>query len=319
MTFSRSPYVLALGAVALWSTVASAFKLTLGYLTPTQLLLGSSLVSCVTLGLLLVIRGQFSALGRLPRRDWWRSAWLGLLNPTLYYWVLLEAYDRLPAQEAQALNYTWALVLTYLAVPMLGQRLRWTDVAAGVVCYSGVLIVATHGRPWAMEFADPVGTTLALGSTVIWALYWIYNTKDRLDPIQRLFMNFLCALPWVILLMAFQTQQWLPRWQGWAGAAYVGLFEMGITFVLWLTALRTASNTSRVSNLIFLSPFVSLLLIGHVLGETVLASTWYGLLLIIAGLGVQRWGVSRGGGSRAAESGVAASSLDGSGVDRPGV
>ena len=70
----------------------------------------------------------------------------------------------------------------------------------------------------------------------------------------------------------------------------MGMFEMGITFVLWLSALRLASNASRVSNLIFLSPFVSLLFIGRLVGEQVLASTWLGLVLIIGGLGVQRWG-----------------------------
>ena len=32
---------------------------------------------------------------------------------------------------------------------------------------------------------------------------------------------------------------------------YVGLFEMGITFVLWLSALKSTNNTARISNLIF--------------------------------------------------------------------
>lgn len=289
----KRPYLLALGAVAFWSTVASAFKLTLAHLEPALLLLGSSIVSCAALGSMLVGRGQWQQLRQVGARQWLRSAGLGLLNPTLYYWVLLQAYDRLPAQEAQALNYTWALVLTYLAVPLLGQRLRWTDVTAGLVCYGGVLVVATHGRPLSMEFADPVGTGLALGSTVIWALYWIYNTRDGLDAVLRLFMNFCCALPLIVILVLLEVDEWTWTWEGWAGAAYVGLFEMGVTFVLWLTALRTATNTSRVSNLIFLSPFVSLILIGHVVGETILSSTWIGLILIIAGLAVQRWGASR--------------------------
>ena len=42
---------------------------------------------------------------------------------------------------------------------------------------------------------------------------------------------------------------------------------MGITYVLWQWALRYAENTSRVGNLIFISPFCSLVLIHFVLGR----------------------------------------------------
>ena len=47
-------------------------------------------------------------LCRLSRRDWQQSLLPGLLNPCLYYLVLFKAYELLPAQQAQALNYSWA-------------------------------------------------------------------------------------------------------------------------------------------------------------------------------------------------------------------
>ena len=63
-----------------------------------------------------------------------------LLNPVLYYLVLFEAYDRLPAQIAQPLNYTWAITLALLAVPLLGQRLSGRDMLAVLLGYGGVVI-----------------------------------------------------------------------------------------------------------------------------------------------------------------------------------
>ena len=65
---------------------------------------------------------------------------------------------------------------------------------------------------------------------------------------------------------------------------------MGLTFLLWLTALRLTDNTARVGNLIFLSPFLSLVLIHFVVGETILASSVLGLGLIVAGLLYQQYG-----------------------------
>jgi drug/metabolite transporter (DMT)-like permease len=75
---------------------------------------------------------------------------------------------------------------------------------------------------------------------------------------------------------------------GFLGAAYVGVFEMGLAFTLWLSAMKNAANTARIANLIFLSPFLSLVFIHFVAGEAILPSTFAGLVLIMAGLAIQR-------------------------------
>jgi drug/metabolite transporter (DMT)-like permease len=81
----------------------------------------------------------------------------------------------------------------------------------------------------------------------------------------------------------------IPEFYGLAGAAYIGIFEMGLTFFLWLKALSLSSNTAKVSNLIFLSPFISLIIISLILKETITHSTVIGLILIISGILIQRF------------------------------
>lgn len=286
--------LLALGAVLMWSTVATAFKLSLEHLAPIQLLAWACVASVLTLGLLLLVTGQLPAVLQGSRSDYLRSLGLGVINPLAYYIVLFEAYDRLPAQEAQPLNYTWAFTLALLAVPLLGQRLTRMDIIGGLVAYGGVWTIATRGQVLSAEFANPVGVALALGSTVLWALYWIYSARDRRDPLVALFCNFAMALPLVLLAYAVTTGVSLPDWRGLAGAAYVGVFEMGLAFALWLGAMRLTRSTARISNLIFLSPFLSLFFIRAFVGESILPSTWVGLALIIAGLALQQAFRSRG-------------------------
>jgi drug/metabolite transporter (DMT)-like permease len=77
------------------------------------------------------------------------------------------------------------------------------------------------------------------------------------------------------------SRPWIESWQGLAAAVYVGMFEMGITFVLWSMALQNTSRIARISNLIFLAPFLSLFLIQGVLNEAIHGSTLVGLLLIV--------------------------------------
>jgi drug/metabolite transporter (DMT)-like permease len=278
-----------LGAVLLWSTVATAFKLSLQYLSPVQLLAWASVVSLLTLGVLLLATGRLTDVFRGTRRDYLRSLALGLVNPLCYYLVLFEAYDRLPAQEAQPLNYTWAFTLALLAVPLLGHRLTRADVLGGLVAYAGVWVIATRGEVFGLEFANPAGVALALGSTLLWAVYWIYSTRDKRDPLVALFCNFALGLPFVLLVCALTDGLAIPDWRGLAGAAWVGVFEMGLAFALWLSALRLTSSASRIGNLIFLSPFLSLFFIRAFVGETILPSTWVGLGLIVAGLAAQHW------------------------------
>ena len=68
---------------------------------------------------------------------------------------------------------------------------------------------------------------------------------------------------------------------------------MGLTFVLGLGALRRARNAARVANLIFLSPFLSLLFIHRLVGESIEPATLLGLVIIVSGLLLQRWGAHR--------------------------
>lgn len=286
MSGDRTAILYGLGAVALWSTVATAFKVALSYMSPLELIWLASVVSWLLMGALVIRQGL---LKEALRHGWRTAAWAGLMNPVAYYLVLFGAYDRLPGQEAMALNYTWALAMAFLAVPILGQRLTRIDVLAGLVAYAGVWVIATRGQVFNVAFADPLGVGLALASTLLWALYWLLNVRDRRPPLVAQWQNFAVGLPIFTLLMLLGPGFSWSAWAAVGAGVYVGLFEMGIAFVLWQLAIHGVSRTARVSNLIFLSPPVSLLLLYLVVGEPILASTLVGLVLILGGLGLQQW------------------------------
>ena len=281
-------YLFAIFAILLWSTVASAFKLSLTYFDALNLLLYASFFSLCVFFCAMVYQRKFHILWLYSKKTYFKLALLGLINPFIYYLVLFRAYELLPAQEAQPINYTWALTLTYLSVLILKQKISIYDFLAGLICYCGVFIISTHGDLWSFSFSNLRGVALALFSTVLWSLYWIYNTKLHVDSLVGLFINFCFGVP-AILLYALITSHLLTfNLNGFLGSAYVGVFEMGITFILWLQAMKLSSNTAKIANLIFISPFLSLVFISIFVGETILFSTFIGLIFIIMGLLVQQ-------------------------------
>lgn len=278
----------ALGAVLLWSTVATAFKLSLDALTVAELLAYSSLVSFLALCVVILLRRAPAGLRQWPLREYAHSALLGLINPFAYYLVLFSAYDRLPAQEAQPLNYTWPLVLALFSTVFLRQRIRRGVYAAMVVSFAGVWIISTRGDVFALRFSDPLGVGLAMGSSVLWAAYWMLTMRSTADPEEKLLVNAGFGSLYTLLFLAVTEGLRVPSLAGALGASYVGVFEMGLTFVLWLRALKLSSTTARVGALVYLSPFLSLVLIHFVVGEDIAASTLVGLVLIVAGIAVQQ-------------------------------
>ncbi|SJN56237.1 aromatic amino acid exporter [Vibrio ruber DSM 16370] len=278
-----------LTAVLLWSTVATAFKLTLAQLTPIQMLTVACVISIISLVVICAYQRQLHLI--LPTFAANPTYFIisGLINPLSYYLILFQAYRLLPASQAQSINYSWAMTLTIMAAIFLKQKIRKQDYFAAALCYLGVLVIATRGNLLALDFDSPVGVGLALSSTLLWAGFWILNTRNTADPVVSLLLGFLVALPCTLILSLYEGAGWNHiTTQGWLSAVYVGLFEMGITFFLWLNALKRTRHTARISNLIFISPFISLLLLSVIIQEQIHPATIVGLVCIIAGLTIQQ-------------------------------
>ena len=283
MNNERKALLLGLGAVLLWSTVATGFKLGLEHLEPLQLLFTGAGFSSVVFVVATLRTGW--PVRHLRLREAFTFA---LLNPVLYYLILFEAYDRLPAQIAQPLNYTWAIMLALLASPILGQKLTRKTASGIALGYLGVLVLLSQGSFDALPDLDGLGVALALASTLLWAAYWLFNTRSTAEPTALMATSFLLATP--VLGLLCWLGPGLPPWQTetFLYGAWVGCIEMGFTFLLWQQALKLTNHAARIGQLVFLSPFLSLLLISSVLEEQIHATSWIGLLIIVVGLLITR-------------------------------
>jgi drug/metabolite transporter (DMT)-like permease len=288
MDKEKKSYIYALSAVLLWSTVASAFKLALREVNVIQLLFYSTIVSTITLFILVLFQRKLHLVLSQTKGDIFKSALLGFLNPFFYYIILFRAYDLLPAQEAQPLNYTWAIVLAILSIPILKQKLSIKAFIAIFISFIGVLVISTKGNITSLKFTNTEGVLFAVGSSLVWAVYWLFSVRDKRDVTVKLLTGFIFGSIYISITALATGNIILPNIKGILSTSYIGVFEMGITFFLWLKAMNLSERSGVLGNFIYLSPFISFIFIHFIVGEDIHISSVLGLLLIITGVILQQ-------------------------------
>ncbi len=282
MKSDRSAVLLALASVMCWSGAATAFKKALLFGSPWLVVFAGSVISTIVFAAALAVGRT-----RIRRDDVISGLYLGFMNPFLYYLVLLNAYHGLPAQIAMVVNYLWPVVLVLLSVPLLGQKLNMKGLAGIFLSFAGVAFLALMGRSTFEISATPL--ILAFASTLIWAVYWVLKTRNKGKTTAVLFTGFVSGSIYLFVYglatgREFTLHSGILPW-----VLYIGIFEMGLTYIMWNTALKWASSAAAVSGMIFLTPFLALVLIGLVVGEKIALSTVTGLLLVVAGILIERW------------------------------
>jgi drug/metabolite transporter (DMT)-like permease len=288
VTDQTKAYLYAGIAIFFWSTVASAFKVGLQHINFIQFLFFATWTSLLILLIINLSQGKLKQLKSLGIKDLAFSALMGALSPFAYYLVLFKAYEMLPAQVAQPLNMVWPIVLVFLSVILLKQKISYKSFIALFISFIGVYFIASQGAPGTLVFREPAGVILAAGSSLIWSIYWIYNVKMGLDENLQLLLNFFFASVYITLFLLFFNDFHNLDTTGTGLAVYAGIFEMGVTFVLWIKAMKLTASNDKISNLVYIAPFISLVFIHYFVGETIYATSLIGLTLIVLGILVEK-------------------------------
>jgi len=289
----KKAYLYASIAIFFWATIASVFKLGLRYTHPSSLLLWANGISFfVFLGIILY-RKEIPALRAQTVKDYLRSALLGMFMPFGYYLILFEAYSRLPGQVAQPLNMIWPIILVFLSGLILKQHIRGKSYIALVISFAGILLVSSQGDLTEFRHTNFTGVSLAAGSSVIWAFFWIFHMKDPRREEIKLFTNFFFSFIYIFLFVLISGKEIFPPKEAILAGIYAGLFEMGFTFFFWMKALNLARTTAAISNLVYLAPFLSLIFIHYLVGEKIFITTLPGLILITLGIIFQNYSFNK--------------------------
>lgn len=284
MTQNSKSILLAATAVLSWATVATAFKIALSHLTVFNMLFIATCTALLIFAAMMTIEKKWGLLRAMSGKDLFASGLLGVLNPVVYYLVLFKAYDMLPAQMAQPLNYAWPIVLLLLLAIFNHERIPAKKYIGMALSVGGVVCISLGGGG-VKGSVSAAGVIMALMSAALWAIYWMFNNrlKGKVDTTVALFLGFLFGSLVLLAAGCFVGIE-IDSLDGLLSGIYIGCFEMGIPFLTFGMALRITSNPALINQMCYLSPFISLFLIAIVLGETIVPATYVGLMLIVAGL-----------------------------------
>lgn len=276
--------ILASVAVLSWSTVATAFKVALQKMTTFEMLFVACATALIIFTVWMLATGSWHELRLITTNLWLRFAVLGLIAPVVYYLMLFKAYDLLPAQVAQPINYIWPILLVVLIAFHERKPIPKSKYFGMAVSLGGVVCISLGGGVIEGSLSI-VGIIFAIVSAGLWALYWMINDslKDKVSEIPALFLTFLFGMIYLFIGNFFHPIKHLEPGSVFAGM-YIGAFEMGVPFICFGIAIRETRNPALINQLCYLAPFLSLFIISVVLEEPIMFSTYLGLALIIGGI-----------------------------------
>lgn len=213
---------------------------------------------------------------------WWRSAVLGALNFSAFWFLLFVAVYRLPGGVAATVGAVQPLIVIGLARLVLSTPIRRSVLLAACVGLFGVALLVLSPR----AALDPLGVAAALGGAASMAGGTVLTRRWQ-PPVPlvtftawQLAAGGLILLPLALWLEPIPATLTVPNI---LALVWLGLVGAALTYVIWFRGIARL-EPSLVSTLGFLSPVTAILLGWLVRGESLTLFQMLGIVLVLASI-----------------------------------
>ncbi|GAA0178832.1 DMT family transporter [Clostridium sediminicola] len=282
----RNAYLNLFLCILLWASIPVATKKILVELDNLQTLFYSTVFSLLVMGILMIVQKKKKELKKYSIRQYSIMFFLGFLGNYLYYILLYGAIDKTTASEGFILAYTWPMLVLVLSFIILKEKVTLKKVVGVLISFFGIIIITTNGNITKFNLTNLYGDILALSGAIVFALFSVLGKKYNFDKTISVFIYFLSALIFLIPTVLNFSGLVLPSSNVWIWIIYNGVFVNGVSYIFWFKALE-GGETAIISNVLYLTPFVSLIYISIFLDEKILMSSVIGLVVIVFGVVLQ--------------------------------
>jgi len=279
-------YLFALVAIFLWGASAPIPKLLLNGLDTIQVLCLAMFFASIALVLINTFSGKMKMLREYKVKDYIIMFFTGVIGVLVYGLLFYSAIDYLPAQEAFIINYLWPIMIVFFAVIILKEKITPRKVIALFLSFFGIIILITKGDFSSINLSSPLGILFGIIGASIYGLFSVLVKKYKYDKILSMMFYYIFSFIVSYIFMNLFSNMPTLSINQFLGIAFVGVFNSAIAFTCWALALKYG-DTSKISNLAFIAPFLSLVSIAIVLKEKISIFSVVGLVIIVIGILIQ--------------------------------
>ncbi|WP_272662347.1 EamA family transporter [Providencia sp. PROV111] len=264
-----------LGLTALAPIVWGSTYLVTTEMLPAGMPLTLAVLRALPAGLLLIL-----VLRKLPEGIWWlRVVVLGVLNFSLFWWLLFIAAYRLPGGVAATVGAVQPLIVLFLSRWLLNNRLSAVSIMASIAGVFGVAILLLTPN----AALDPLGIIAGLAGAfsmaagTVLSRWWQPPVSALTFTSWQLTAGGLVLLPFAIIFEpALPTLSSLNL----IGLGYLTLIGGALTYALWFRGLAILGPSS-VASLGFLSPVSAVVLGWFYLNQQLSTLQFIGMVVIL--------------------------------------
>lgn len=281
----KKAYLFAGISILLWSTIATVSKLLLEHLGSYEVLCISALFAALALLVINIATGNIRHLRQYRFKDYLTIVLIGLPGTFFYNVFLYAGTDLLQASQAFTINYLWPIMSVVFACIILKETMTPRIAAAIAVSLLGVVTVAGEGL-FRFDAQTLKGVAMCVLAAICYGAFTALNKKWTYDKYLSMmiafFATFVLCLPATLAAgssLSLSTGQLL-------GLGWNGVFVLAIATTTWAIALDNG-QTAKISNLAYITPFLSLVWTFLILNEVPGIWSIAGLAIIVLGIFIQ--------------------------------
>jgi drug/metabolite transporter (DMT)-like permease len=270
-----------------WGTTWVTMRMALEQLPPFSMRVAMLSLGAIVLTSFARFQGRTLAVPR--GRIWIHICVASLFNIVAF--SVFTPFAQLAADTSRVaiMVYTMPIWAAMLALPILGERLTPTRIAALALCIAGmsILIAPLAG------LGIPIGIMLAIGAAMSWAIGTVYLKWAKIDS------DPMAVTVWQLVFAIVVIAFCVPLFEGglhlnagaWSlfGLVYSGIIGSGLCYFLWFDIVRRLPASTAALGILS-SPVIGVLTAMVVLGErpTLYDAAGFALMLAASAIVVLR-------------------------------